>query len=145
MNVKTKAAVIADEFTLLSVASIWDVCSLNRLNAIEQLKAFCPDLLFIESTWNGADGSWSNENRITSQLPLIRSLTEFCNQNNIPTVFWNKEDPVHFVDFSIRAKLTALLILCLPQKSIVLLATKPYLHMRGSIFYPFCEYTNILP
>lgn len=142
MNVKTKAAVIADEFTLLSVASIWDVCSLNRLNAIDQLKAFWPDLLFIESTWNGADGSWSNENRITSQLPLIQSLTEFCNQNNIPTVFWNKEDPVHFVDFSIRAKLTALFDIVFTTEVDCIARYKALLAHERVYFLPFFANTQ---
>lgn len=37
-------------------------------------------------------------------MSSLYSLVEWCKQNNFPTVFWNKEDPVHFDRFIETAK-----------------------------------------
>jgi len=69
-----------------------------------------PDLLFVESAWAGNDGQWqyqigSYEHPLYRGLPQLRLLLDWCEQHDIPTVFWNKEDPVHFDRFREAAPL----------------------------------------
>ncbi|BDZ42873.1 hypothetical protein GCM10025865_21720 [Paraoerskovia sediminicola] len=35
----------------------------------------------------------------------LRGITRWCRENDVPTVFWNKEDPVHFDLFVATAAL----------------------------------------
>lgn len=59
------------------------------------------DALFVESAWHGNGDSWRflvgkhNE----KNLNIIKALTSECHKKDIPTIFWNKEDPVHFDKF----------------------------------------------
>ena len=43
-------------------------------------------------------GDW--ENKITkderSDRSILFEILKYCKENKIPTVFWNKEDPVHY-------------------------------------------------
>ncbi|HOD94258.1 MAG TPA: glycosyltransferase [Candidatus Hydrogenedentes bacterium] len=59
------------------------------------------DFLFVESAWNGNDGAW--QYRIASYAnPAgneLDDLIQWCNAQDIPTVFWNKEDPPNFDRF----------------------------------------------
>src|SRR5699024_1051455 len=65
-----------------------------------------PDLVFTESAWEGNGGSWKYHLvGATAPRPAIVELTAYCRDNGIPTVFWNKEDPPHFVDFLDTARL----------------------------------------
>ncbi|AFQ49150.1 CgeB family protein [Burkholderia cepacia] len=60
-----------------------------------------PELLLIESAWRGNRSSW--QYRVGSYAhPPGRELQAMVNgfkERGIPTVFWNKEDPVHFNNF----------------------------------------------
>ncbi len=66
-----------------------------------------PDLLFVESAWKGSNGSWKyNISNYKSQVSeRLIELINYCKELKIPTVFWNKEDPVHFENFIETAKL----------------------------------------
>lgn len=69
-----------------------------------------PDLLLVESAWQGAGGSWqymvgSYSYSETLGLPQLKALVSYCRKAGIPTVFWNKEDPVHFSRFKEAAQL----------------------------------------
>jgi spore maturation protein CgeB len=56
-----------------------------------------PDLLLVESSFAGNEGTWTNEIAgFCPPRPALRGLTEWCRSNGIPTVFWNKEDPANF-------------------------------------------------
>jgi hypothetical protein len=64
----------------------------------------------VESAWAGNGGAWkhniaSYERRDLAGLPALRALVEDCRARDIPTVFWNKEDPFHFDRFSEAASL----------------------------------------
>ncbi len=64
----------------------------------EQISELMPHFLFVESVWNGYQKTWRG--KITSRENFeLRKLITWCNQNNIPTVFWNKEDPIHMFTF----------------------------------------------
>jgi hypothetical protein len=63
-----------------------------------------PDLLLVESAWQGNDGRWqyqvgSYAYPETVGLPALVALLRWCREHDVPTVFWNKEDPVHFDKF----------------------------------------------
>jgi Glycosyl transferases group 1/DUF based on E. rectale Gene description (DUF3880) len=66
-----------------------------------------PDILFVESAWQGNESRWQYKvgNYQNNNLKDLKSLTDWCKSQNIPTVFWNKEDPVHFNFFIKAAKL----------------------------------------
>ncbi|GHH97441.1 CgeB family protein [Neobacillus kokaensis] len=98
---KLKMAVIFDVFTTASYAEECELITFTPDNWLETLTSNKPDLLMVESAWVGNNGSW---NKLVgyygeeNMKPLF-SLIKWCNDNNIPTVFWNKEDPVHFNRF----------------------------------------------
>ena len=75
-------------------------CEINQLSIHsweKQLNDFKPDLLFVESAWRGFNDEW--DRKISNSSPELEKIIEWCNRRNIPTVFWNKEDPVHFETF----------------------------------------------
>lgn len=64
----------------------------------EQISELMPHFLFVESIWNGYQKTWRG--KITPYKNYeLRELVNWCNQKNIPTVFWNKEDPIHMFTF----------------------------------------------
>jgi glycosyltransferase involved in cell wall biosynthesis/spore maturation protein CgeB len=105
----------AAELKQLTVAAILDdfsaqcfapECRLTQLTAGEwpqQLAAETPDLLLVESAWQGAAGSW--QGKISHSAAELRALLAWCRRHGVPTVFWNKEDPVHFATFLTTAAL----------------------------------------
>lgn len=92
-----RVAAISDEFTADGFGFECDFLNLHRERWLQQIEAHSPDLLFVESAWRGAEGSWHNA---VSYLPDdLREMIQWCRDRAIPTVFWNKEDPVHFDTF----------------------------------------------
>jgi glycosyltransferase involved in cell wall biosynthesis/spore maturation protein CgeB len=87
-----RVASIMDGFTF---ESFNPECKLLRLDAgicIQQIKEFRPDLLFIESAWNGYNNTWFR--KVDRPNAVMSALTGYCRAMSIPIVFWNKEDPV---------------------------------------------------
>ena len=85
-------------------------CSLVQLHAKtwkEQLEKEQPDFLFVESAWRGVDSSWKRLLYNLSEQPAspIYDVIEYCKNNRIKTIFWNKEDPPHYDRFIETAKL----------------------------------------
>lgn len=101
-----RVAVILDEFSLSAWGNEFELLQVQPANWQEQIKEKPVDLLLVESAWNGNNGAWqyklTGPNAPASELI---ALTKYCRENNIPTVFWNKEDPPHFQDFLSTAKL----------------------------------------
>ncbi|WP_432457714.1 FkbM family methyltransferase [Cellulomonas iranensis] len=94
---RPRVAAIMDEFTRLSFAPEWDLTDLTP-GAWEHELAECgPDLLFVESAWRGRDGSWHN--MVDRAGDELRGIVAWCRERGVPTVFWNKEDPVHYATF----------------------------------------------
>ena len=44
-------------------------------------------------------------------LSILKELTSWCKKNKVPTIFWNKEDPVHFNSFINACKYFAKLVM----------------------------------
>lgn len=102
-NQTLKIASILDEFSYNCFKYEADFTQINNKNYISQLQELKPDLFFIESAWKGSNGQW----KIGQQQNYIKliEITNYCKKNNIPTIFWCKEDPVHFEHFIPVAKL----------------------------------------
>ncbi|MFS0674939.1 glycosyltransferase [Ornithinibacillus sp. 179-J 7C1 HS] len=103
---ESKIAVIADDFTLACLGPESNLITFGPEDWKAILEINKPHLLFVESAWHGNGGRWTRKvsyinNTNTLQL---EELVKWCKDNNIPTVFWNKEDPVHFNSFIETAK-----------------------------------------
>ncbi|MFA1604569.1 glycosyltransferase [Alcaligenes faecalis] len=97
-----RVAGVMDEFTFHSYDPECQLLQLHPEQCIEQLEQFKPHLLFIESAWQGLDQLWKQ--KISTNGPEINACIDWCKRNSVPTLFWNKEDPVHFGTFIPLAK-----------------------------------------
>lgn len=103
-----KMACIFDEFSMASFKDVVSLITFTPTNWQIVLKETNPDLLMVESAWKGNGGAWEfevatyNNNNGNQKL---KELLAWCKKNKIPTVFWNKEDPVHFEKFKRTAAL----------------------------------------
>lgn len=72
----------------------------------EQIIEGKPDLVLIESAWRGNLGLWRKKIGRCTTVPdnPLGKLFEFCRSRDIPTVFWNKEDPPNFEHFKDAAR-----------------------------------------
>lgn len=98
-----KIACVMDEFTFGSYAPEANFLQLTPQHYQRELETFVPDLLFIESAWRGKHEVWGN--KVGHKSQELVAIVEWCRQRHIPTLFWNKEDPVHFETFISTAKL----------------------------------------
>jgi len=106
-------ALVADELTracLVPECRVVDVPALATAQGFARLLRHArPDLLLVESAWMGAGQSWRH--RIAAYPHWWRSNRRLCllahvaRDLGIPTVFWNKEDGVHFDRFIASARL----------------------------------------
>lgn len=92
-----KIAAIMDEFTSLCFDPEANIYHVTPEHWQSEILEFKPDVLFIESAWLGKDGLW--QTKISHQSIELINLIKFCDENNIRSVFWSKEDPVHFGTF----------------------------------------------
>jgi spore maturation protein CgeB len=101
-----RAAVILDPFSELAFRYEWDQITFGPEDWRTVLTEERPDLLFVESAWQGNDGRWrlhmTRDGRPSQEL---RDLVAWCRAEGIPTVFWNKEDPPNYDRFLETARL----------------------------------------
>lgn len=103
-----KMACIFDEFTMSSFRDLVSLITFSPNDWKSKLEAEKPDLLMVESAWKGNSGAWEyeigtyNNNDDNAKL---RELLLWCKSKKIPTIFWNKEDPIHFNKFIKAASL----------------------------------------
>ncbi|EGO0810143.1 glycosyltransferase, partial [Campylobacter lari] len=100
---KIRIASIMDEFTYECFKYDCDLLQISPYSWKNDLDQFKPDIVFIESAWNGKDSLWRL--KISSLSVELCEIIKFCKDKNIPTIFWNKEDPVHFDTFLDVAKM----------------------------------------
>ena len=98
-----RVASVMDEFTYHSFEPECKLLQLHPESWHADITAFNPELVFIESAWKGLDGLWRT--KISNPISEILDIVEWCRSKRIPTVFWNKEDPVHFGTFLPIAKI----------------------------------------
>ena len=111
-------AVIMDPFTYNSYSPEFNAIVLEPDLWLEQFEENDIDLFICESAWEGVgneniiDGvaiesnfkPWRTKIAVkleqnTGNEKTIFDILEYCKQHNIPTVFWNKEDPPSFEKF----------------------------------------------
>ncbi|WP_344224388.1 glycosyltransferase family protein [Kocuria atrinae] len=94
------AAVILDDFSAGAFSHEWNIIRLRKKDWVSQIKGKKIDLLFVESAWHGNGDDWATligkRKNVSDQL---RDVVVWCRAAGIPTVFWNKEDPPHYLDF----------------------------------------------
>jgi spore maturation protein CgeB len=105
---------VADELTRACFAHECRVIDVTPSN-IDQALRQRPDLLFIESAWAGHGNAWKYRIAAYPDHPernnhdlarLLQRARELC----IPSVFWNKEDAVHFDRFIASARLADVIL-----------------------------------
>lgn len=99
---KLKIACIMDEFTYFCFSPEAELLQLTPDNWLQEVNSFNPDILFVESAWQGKESLWKA--KVSQNTNEIQQLIKFCKLNLIKTMFWNKEDPVHFGTFIDIAK-----------------------------------------
>ncbi|QJW83853.1 glycosyltransferase [Ramlibacter terrae] len=97
-----RVAAIMDEFTFASYAPECNLMQISVDGWQGELEAFAPQLLFIESAWRGKDEKWGG--KVGHLSAEVVGIVQWCRAHGVPTVFWNKEDPVHFETFLNTAK-----------------------------------------
>jgi len=101
---------VADELTRSCLQHECRVVDLTPGNAEAMLTRARPDLVFVESAWLGHRNAWKYGIAAYPDHPERdnRALVQMIGQARglgIPTVFWNKEDGVHFERFIASARL----------------------------------------
>ncbi|MDL2269259.1 glycosyltransferase [Desulfosarcina sp. OttesenSCG-928-A07] len=105
-----KMALVVDHFTEACLSMECRIKNITPWNYKEIIDSWKPDILFVESTFHGAGGSWRY--RLAKQ-PLWLRLTKpktihkvvaYARSRGIPTVFWNKDDGIFFDTFVDVAK-----------------------------------------
>ena len=99
-----KIVLVSDDLTANALAVQTSVIHLTPLSRHYALRLHRPDVLLVESAWSGWRNKWKfgiatypdHPNRNNSKL---RDLVARARDLGIPTVFWNKEDGVHFERF----------------------------------------------
>lgn len=105
-----KISLVADELTRNCLGYECRVLDLKPNNFDRTLRRERPDLVFVESAWQGLRNGWKfriaayPDHPDRTNADLIR-LVGHARDLGIPTVFWNKEDGVHFDRFIASAKL----------------------------------------
>ena len=101
-----KVGIILDAFSEIAFRLEWDQVALLPGTWKQQIAEKPLDMLFVESAWHGNGDAWQYQ-LTGSKAPSaqLRALVDHCRSLRIPTVFWNKEDPVHFSDFIATAAL----------------------------------------
>lgn len=98
---------IMDEFTTGCFEQDVNLIQPRPDNWFALAEKYKPVLFFIESAWQGNYGSWQYRVGQYANKPgnEIDHICQYARDKGIPTLFWNKEDPVHHDKFMCSAKL----------------------------------------
>lgn len=105
-----KIALIADELTYSALDKETHVKKITPRNYKFILRFWKPDILLVESAWQGYKNRWKYKIATYPDHPkrnnkALQKVVAYAKTLGIPTVFWNKEDSVHFERFIESAKL----------------------------------------
>lgn len=103
---KLKVACIFDPFTMQCFEDEVNLITFTPENWKAIFEFNRPHILMVESAWKGNNGTWTGRianNKGKNNQELLE-IIDWCKTNEIPTVFWNKEDPVHYDVFIDTAK-----------------------------------------
>ncbi|MHA7271802.1 glycosyltransferase [Arthrobacter sp. TMT4-20] len=93
--------IIADEFTISGLRPEIGLVEVHPDRWKAELDTRPIDAMFVESAWDGNGGAWRGKVGYydDDSFADLLALLDYCRENSIPTIFWNKEDPVHFNRF----------------------------------------------
>ena len=101
-----RVASITDEFTKMAFDPELALNPVGPEDWRERVAIDPPTMLLVESAWRGNGERWrarlSSLKRVDADLI---ALVDWCRARDIPTVFWNKEDPANFEFFKQTASL----------------------------------------
>jgi spore maturation protein CgeB len=105
-----KVGLVSDSLTAQSVNFDSNIVNITPWSRLYDLKIHRPDVLFVESAWQGHKSKWkfgiaSYEDYPNRNNLKLRDLVKRALDLKIPTVFWNKEDGAHFERFIDSASL----------------------------------------
>lgn len=97
---------IMDEFTTGCFESDLNLIQPRPDNWYALADKYKPEIFFLESAWKGNFGSWQYRVANYANKPgqEVDQISAYAKANNVPLVFWNKEDPVHHDKFMCSAK-----------------------------------------
>ncbi|REE90519.1 spore maturation protein CgeB [Paenibacillus taihuensis] len=103
---EVRVAMVVDEFTYESLRHECQAIYLSPDNWLQMMQLNKPDVFFCESAWSGKDSDkrewkgkvYSSVNFKTENRNELLQIIQYCKDNGIKTVFWNKEDPSHYDD-----------------------------------------------
>jgi spore maturation protein CgeB/ubiquinone/menaquinone biosynthesis C-methylase UbiE len=102
---KVPIGCICDEFTSACFQPECRMITFRPDNWKETLEREEPRAVFVESAWSGNEGSW--QYRVAKYQrnmgDELLALLNWAREKGIPSIFWNKEDPVHFDRFIEKA------------------------------------------
>jgi len=140
---------IADQFTTDTLASAIKVVPLSPENWREELAKHPIDAIFVESAWKGNNWQWHRKvgYYINEEFASLRELLTHCREQDIPSLFWNKEDPIHFDRFRKAAALCDHVFTTDSRRIIPYLSTPGALTKTASScpFYASPKIHNLLP
>lgn len=97
---------IADEFTERTISGRCRVIRIPRRDGYLTVAGHDLDVLFVESAWSGHDKQWFHGVAYyKNERDDIERIIATARAKNVPVIFWNKEDPVHFRSFAPTAAL----------------------------------------
>ncbi|WP_166837706.1 glycosyltransferase family protein [Rheinheimera pleomorphica] len=98
---------IMDEFTTGCFEQDLNLIQPRPDNWYGLAEKYPPQLFFIESAWKGNMGSWQYRVAQYANKPgqEVAQICQYAKAKGIPTLFWNKEDPVHHDKFMQSARL----------------------------------------
>lgn len=99
-----KVAVIADRLTEECFSYECRTVNITPWNYRAVFKIWRPDFLFVESAWEGHRRKWKYKIATYQEFPArsnhtLRKVVAYARDLGIRTVFWNREDGVHFERF----------------------------------------------
>ncbi|WP_018237837.1 glycosyltransferase [Ensifer sp. BR816] len=109
-NAELSVALISDSLTAACLSKECRTFTLTPLNYKWVLRFQKPDMLFVESAWEGHRRRWRYKVASYPGTPRydnkrLAKVVAYARDRGIPTVFWNKEDGVHFERFIDSARL----------------------------------------
>lgn len=107
---RLKVALVSDALTRDSLEVECSVRNLTPSNYATVFSEWKPDLIFVESAWQGYRNSWKYGIASYAKHPdrtntCLRDMLDMADLANIPAIFWNKEDGVHYSRFIDSARL----------------------------------------
>jgi hypothetical protein len=107
---RLRVGLVADELTRACLRLECHTVDLTPTNCARVLRREPLDILLVESVWQGWRGTWKNRVAAYPDHPErnnadLARLVVAARDLGIPSVFWNKEDGVHFERFIASAML----------------------------------------